>query len=116
MQTEGQPFELNTLNLAEFRVVSPGYFRTLGIQLRRGRFLEDSDQEQTTPVAVINESLARTHWPNVDPLGRRIRLLNAPPERATTAFLTVVGVVADAKNGSQYGFYAADVFGRAYLG
>ncbi|MEK6322543.1 MAG: ABC transporter permease [Acidobacteriota bacterium] len=100
MQTEGQPFELNTLNLAEFRVVSPDYFRTLGIQLLRGRFLEDSDQEQMTPVAVINESLARTHWPNVDPLGRRIRLLNAPPERATTAFLTVVGVVADAKNGS----------------
>jgi len=83
---------------AEFRVVSPDYFRTLGIQLLRGRFLEDSDREQATPVAVINEAMARAYWPNENPLGRRFRLLDAPPNRAKTVFLTVVGVVADAKN------------------
>jgi len=98
MQTEGQPFEMNPLNSAGWRVVSPSYFRTLGVRLLRGRFLEDSDQEQATPVAVVNETLARAHWPNEDPLGRRIRLLNRAPERATTVFLTVVGVAADAKN------------------
>jgi len=85
---------------AEFRVVSPSYFRTLGIRLLRGRFLEDSDQEGALPVAVINETLARAYWPNEDPLGRRFRLLDAPPESAKTVFLTVVGVVADAKNNS----------------
>jgi putative ABC transport system permease protein len=100
LEAEGQPFEMNSLKLAEWRVVSPAYFRTLGVRLLRGRLLEDYDHEQATPVAVINETLARTRWPNGDPLGRRIRLLNAAPERATTAFLTVVGVVADAKNGS----------------
>jgi len=99
MQTEGQPVELTPLNSAGRRVVSPEYFRTLGIRLLRGRFLEQADQEKTTPVAVVNETLARAHWPNQDPLGRRIRLLNGPPERATTVFLTVVGVVADVKNG-----------------
>lgn len=99
MQTEGQPFELNPLNTAEWRVVSPDYFRTLGVRLLRGRFLEDHDQDQATAVAVINETLAHAHWPNEDPLGRRIRLLNKAPERATTVFLTVVGVVADVKNG-----------------
>src|SRR5262249_1673721 len=43
---------------------------------------------------------SRAHWPNEDPLGRRFRLLDAPSERAKTVFLTVVGVVADAKNNS----------------
>jgi putative ABC transport system permease protein len=85
---------------AEFRVVSPGYFRTMGIRLLRGRFLEDSDHDQARPVAVINETLARAYWPNEDPIGRRFRLLDAGPERAKTVFLTVVGVVADAKNNS----------------
>jgi putative ABC transport system permease protein len=100
MQIEGRPVVLSGLNLTEFRVVSPGYFRTLGVRLLRGRFLEETDQEQTTHVAVINETLARAHWPNEDPLGRRIRLLDKSPERATTVYLTVVGVVADAKNSS----------------
>jgi putative ABC transport system permease protein len=98
VQTEGRPFEMSELNITDIRVVSPGYFRTLGVRLVRGRFLEDTDMEQTIPVAVINETLARAHWPNEDPLARRIRLLNSSPERATTAYLTVVGVVADAKN------------------
>jgi putative ABC transport system permease protein len=98
MQIEGQPVELSPLNISEWRVVSPDYFRTLGVRLLRGRFLENSDQEQTTPVAVVNETLARAHWPSEDPLGRRIRLLNRAPEKATTVFLTVVGVVADTKN------------------
>ncbi|MGH9939929.1 MAG: ABC transporter permease, partial [Blastocatellia bacterium] len=97
LEAEGQPFEMNSLNLAQFRVVSPAYFRTLGVRLLRGRLLEDSDHEQAAPVAVINETLARTRWPNGDPLGRRIRLVAG---HATTALLTVVGVVADAKNSS----------------
>ena len=99
-QIEGGSSEVDFDRGAEFRVVSPGYFRTMGIRLLRGRFLEDSDQEQARPVAVINETLARAYWPNEDPLGRRFRLLDAPPERAKTVFLTVVGVVADAKNNS----------------
>jgi putative ABC transport system permease protein len=97
METEGSPTEASAHNSAGWRVVSPGYFRTLGLRLVRGRFLEDADGEEATPVAVVNETLARVHWPNEDPLGRRMRLLNAPPERATTVFLTVVGVVADVK-------------------
>jgi predicted permease len=100
METEGQPVELNPLNSVGWRVVTPGFFRTLGMRLLRGRLLEESDQEQTAAVAVINETLARAHWPNEDPLGRRIRLLNRAPKQATTVFLTVVGVVADVKNES----------------
>jgi putative ABC transport system permease protein len=100
MEVEGQPVEVSALNSAGWRVISPDYFRTLGLRLLRGRFLEEADQQQAKPVAVINETLARAHWPDEDPLGRRIRLLNRPPGSATTAFLTVVGVVADVKNES----------------
>jgi putative ABC transport system permease protein len=99
-QIEGGSSDVDFRRGAEFRVVSPGYFRTMGIRLLRGRFLEDSDQEQARPVAVINETLARAYWPDEDPLGRRFRLLDARPEKAKTVFLTVVGVVADAKNNS----------------
>ncbi|HJQ26105.1 MAG TPA: ABC transporter permease [Blastocatellia bacterium] len=98
LEVEGRPVELSALNSAGWRVVSPDYFRTLGVRLLRGRFLEDADQGQAKPVAVINETLARAHWPDKEPLGQRIRLLNRPPGFATTAFLTVVGVVADVKN------------------
>src|SRR4030095_93442 len=101
MQTEGQlPVERES-NVSEFRVVTPGYFRTLGLRLVKGRFIEDSDQERTTPVAVVNETVARANWPNEDPVGRRLRLLDkTPPDRGKTVLLTVVGVVADAKNSS----------------
>jgi len=99
-QIEGGSSEPDFRRAAEFRVVSPGYFRTMGIRLLRGRFLEDSDREQARPVAVINETLARAYWPDEDPIGRRFRLLDAPPKNAKTVFLTVVGVVADAKNNS----------------
>ena len=100
IQIEGGSSGLDISRGAEFRVVSPDYFRTLGIRLLRGRFLEDSDQERARPVAVINETLARAYWPNENPLGQRFRLLDAPSENAKTVFLTVVGVVADAKNNS----------------
>jgi predicted permease len=96
IEVEGQSFKTGGHNTAGWHVVSPEFFRTLGVRLLRGRLLEDADQEQATPVAVVNETLARMHWPNEDPLGRRIRLPNG--SQATTAFLIVVGVVADVKN------------------
>jgi putative ABC transport system permease protein len=102
LQIEGGPSDLSDLDMRRvvgFRVVSPGYFRTMGIRLVRGRLLEDSDQELAMPVAVINETMARAYWPNGDALGRRFRLLDrADPKDARTVFLTVVGIVADAKN------------------
>jgi putative ABC transport system permease protein len=97
METEGQPFEANARNSAGWRVVSPDYFRTMGVRLLQGRFLEEADRDPARPVAVINETLAQVHWPNENPVGRRFRLLNRPPKQATTAFLTIVGVAADVK-------------------
>jgi putative ABC transport system permease protein len=103
IQIEGGASDVDFRRGAEFRVVSPGYFRTMGVRLLRGRFLEDSDHDRARPVVVINETLARAYWHNEDPIGRRFRLLDAPPKYAKTVFLTVVGVVADAKNDSLTG-------------
>lgn len=75
---------------ASLRYVTPGYFRTLGIPLRKGRDFGESDTTERRPyVAVISESLARKYWPNLDPIGRRFQF--AQDQR------TVVGVVGDVK-------------------
>lgn len=60
--------------IAELRVASPGLFQSLGIPLLRGRDFTESDGESGTIVAIINEALARKHFPGEDPLGQRLSL------------------------------------------
>jgi putative ABC transport system permease protein len=75
--------------------VSPGYFETMGISLRKGRLLNDTDDARAPGVVVINESLARRRLPGLDPIGQRVHVgPNAGP------WLTVVGVVGDVKQTS----------------
>jgi putative ABC transport system permease protein len=74
---------------AELRYVSPAYFRTLGIPLRKGRGFTDRDNADAPAVVLINEALARRYFPNQDPVGRRI-----------TARGTIVGVVGDVRQSS----------------
>lgn len=57
---------------AFFKIVSPSYFSALGITLRAGRMLSDSDGSGAPPVVVINDTLARREFPGEDPIGRRI--------------------------------------------
>jgi putative ABC transport system permease protein len=72
--------------------VSPGYFDTMRIPLRRGRLLRPTDHDQAPGAAVINESFARRRLPGLDPIGQRVRIgPNSGP------WLTVVGVVGDVK-------------------
>ncbi len=74
--------------------VMPGYFEALSIPLLQGRLLEHRDSREAQPVAVISRSMARAYWPDVDPVGRRLRLAG----RDTTApWLTVIGVVEDVR-------------------
>jgi putative ABC transport system permease protein len=79
--------------LAGYRAVTPGYFETLGIPLRRGRTFTDRDRQGTPLVAVINESMARQHFSEVDPLGQRFAIGSESDE--TTPFIEIVGVVGD---------------------
>jgi len=77
---------------AEFRVASPGYFEAMGIELQRGRLLEERDVISSPHVAVISASLARTRWPNEDPIGKTIQFGNMDGDRRP---FTIVGIVGD---------------------
>jgi putative ABC transport system permease protein len=76
--------------------ISPGYLRTLGIPLLRGRTFTDADDEHAPLVALVNEKLAHQFWPNEDPLGKRFMWGHPDPNKAPK-WVTVVGVVADTK-------------------
>ncbi len=56
----------------DVRVADAGYFQTLGIPLLRGRNFSDSEQREAKRVVLINEALARKHFPNEDPIGQRL--------------------------------------------
>lgn len=72
---------------------SNDYFRSMGIPILRGRAFTDEDREDTTPVIIINQAMARRFFPGADPIGKRIRWggWNA------RGWLTIVGVAADVK-------------------
>ena len=74
--------------------VSPGYFQTMGIPLRKGRDFNDGDRNGTPGVAIISVSVARDIWPNQDPIGRRLSMNDHP---TSADWLTVVGIVGDVK-------------------
>jgi putative ABC transport system permease protein len=76
---------------ADSRTISAGYYAMMGIPLVRGREFTAQDRSGQPPVAVINETMARQFWPDVDPIGRRLNLYFGG--RAFPS--TVVGVVRD---------------------
>jgi putative ABC transport system permease protein len=76
-----------------YQTVSPGFFTALGIRVLEGRPLEDRDADPRTLGLVINQSMARTFWPHSSAVGRWVQ-----PGGGGTKY-TVVGVVADVKNG-----------------
>jgi putative ABC transport system permease protein len=79
---------------ARVRPVSPGYFRAVGLALRRGRDFGPDDRMDTPGVVVVNEAFARRHFAGRDPIGRTIdRQSPWWPGQPTT--FTIVGVVAD---------------------
>src|SRR5205823_3428987 len=82
---------------AEFRVASPGFFKTLHIPLVSGRFFDDRDAPNAPPAALINASLARKQWPNESPLGKIIQFGNMDGDLRP---FTIVGVVGDIREGS----------------
>jgi putative ABC transport system permease protein len=97
-------------------IVGPGYLRTLGIPLLKGRDFTERDSASTPLVALINQSLARKYWPSQDPIGARIS-----SDKKTWA--TIRGVVGDVRQGGLgaepvpevYLSYLQDPFAWPYL-
>jgi putative ABC transport system permease protein len=75
-------------------IITPDFFRVLQVPLLRGRYFSDRDRADGELVTIINETTAKTHWPNDDPLGKRLKF-GAPDDDAR--WRTVVGLVADTR-------------------
>jgi len=89
---EGQTLAPSERPVAGFQIATTDYFRTMGMQIRRGRGLMESDRDGSPQVAIINERFARDFYPNEDPIGRRIIIRNQPNSSE------IVGVVSDIKH------------------
>ncbi|HEX2311871.1 MAG TPA: ABC transporter permease, partial [Vicinamibacterales bacterium] len=96
---EGWPEDATEVGTAQTTFVTNDYFRTLGIPLVGGRVLDDRDNQEHPRVIVVNETMARTYWPNENAVGKRIRLTRrGGPDSAAPTWITVVGVVGDTRN------------------
>jgi putative ABC transport system permease protein len=78
-------------------VITPNYFRAMGIPVLAGRDFSDADARDSMRVTIIDERLAREYWPNESPLGKRVRF--GPPE-SNEPWHTIVGVVGAVKHES----------------
>jgi len=91
---------------ADQRIATVGYFETMKVPLIRGRFFNEQDKKDSQPVVVIDENMARTYWPNNDPVGKRLKRGGA---NSDAPWLTVIGVVGSVKQ------YALDTDSRVAL-
>ena len=80
---------------ADLRVVTPDYFKAMGISLVRGRFFDARDSDTAAPVAMVDESLAQTYWPNQDPIGKRLHMGD---RQSKAPWATIIGLVRHVRN------------------
>jgi putative ABC transport system permease protein len=90
---EGRTFESGRYPVAQFRWVTPEYFRVLNIPLKRGRWLTEADRDQ--PRYMINETLARRFFPDTDPTTHRLVMGVMDPQ---TTLTTIAGVAGDVRD------------------
>jgi len=101
-------FEQSTVGadsaVANFSGVTPDFFRTMGIALRQGRAFTEEDSFESPAVVIINESFARRHFLNENPVGQRLAMEGrtqgqpvGPNPRASSPWSEIVGVVSDTR-------------------
>jgi putative ABC transport system permease protein len=92
---EGHPIQPGSINDANHRIITTDYMQAAGISLKSGRYFQDTDTKESLPVAIINESMAKTFWSNEDALGKRFKFGR---DDSDSSWITVVGVIRDVKN------------------
>jgi putative ABC transport system permease protein len=92
--------------LASLTTTSTDYFQTMEITLLTGRHFTEQDSKQAPQVVIINQTMARTQWPNENPIGKRLILVGSDKPRE------IVGVVEDIK---QDGLESASSLNHIYL-
>lgn len=107
-ELEGKQGQKDTPN-ANFRVITPDYFRVAGTRLLSGRYFNDQDDADHPGVVIVNKTMAQLFWSNESPLGKRLHLGSRTGEfiadphavhgadASADPWVTVVGVVEDAK-------------------
>src|ERR1700722_16130122 len=90
---QGRTFESGSFPVAQYRWITPDYFRVLQIPLRRGRWLTDSEADQDR--MLINETLARRFFGDRDPVGQHLLLGVMDPKQVSSEIAGVVGDVRD---------------------
>jgi predicted permease len=91
---EGRPLPASQLPpKISHNSVDPFYFETMRIPLLSGRPFTDSDNEAARPVAIVNQTMAASFWPNQDPIGKRFSL-----KSAAGPFIEVVGLARDGQS------------------
>ncbi len=96
LEIEGRPREPGNDPMGVIHSAGPGYFRTLGIPLLKGRDFTDHDDLKSPPVIIVNETLAKKYFPGGDAIGKHIT-----PSFSTTGepnTREIIGVVGDVKH------------------
>jgi putative ABC transport system permease protein len=92
IMVEGYVAPPDTPTRAHPRVVTPGYFDAMGVQLVRGRPFTADDRADGPAVAIVNETMARRYWPDSSPIGKRVAFVG------TGGWREVVGIVRDVRH------------------
>ncbi len=102
---------------AHYRAVSPDYFQTLAIPFKRGRLLTAADTEKGPLVALVDEAFVRRHFPNEEPIGKRLKIGNGNEPHE------IVGIVGDVLHEgldenvepTMYAPFRQDVFSQMWM-
>src|SRR5712671_2448641 len=94
---EDRPDESGKGLFVEVTSATPEYFKVLQASLVRGRYFTEADDTGKQPVAIVDESTARSYWPDRDPIGRRLSM-RSPRGAANPPWCTVIGVIKDIKS------------------
>src|SRR4030095_462430 len=95
---EGRPVAKRDEPSADYFTIAPGYFRTMGIPIVKGRDFDDRDQHKSTQVIIISDTFARRHFPGEDPIGKRIRPGISTFDNEPAVMREIVRVVGDVRN------------------
>jgi putative ABC transport system permease protein len=97
-ETEGRPMAPGDLPSADFFIMEPGYLKTMGIPLIKGRDFNERDQHKTTQVIIVSERFARTYFPDEDPIGKRIKPGISTFDNEESQMREIVGVVGNVRS------------------
>ncbi|MBX9599629.1 MAG: ABC transporter permease [Bryobacteraceae bacterium] len=96
-QIPGRPASPGEEITADHTTVSTGYFQTMGVPLRRGRWFTEADHEKAACRVMVNETLARRFFPGEDPVGRRLLLVFKRDKDGKPGECEIVGLVGDVR-------------------